>query len=268
MVAGVASRTMQQVGVVAQLWRYPVKSFQGEQVEQLDLGPGGAAGDRTLAVVDPAARKVLSAKRYADLLMAVGPARRRPRRAHAPGRHRARRGRPGRARRPVGLARPRGAARGATRRRRLPHGDVHGHVRRGHARCSTGPGQPGTWLDLADAHWLTTASLAAVAGAAPRRRRGTCAASAPPRSSTAPPSGFAEDAWTHGRRRVRWAPTVLMATPRCSMPSRAQPGLDRDKAIGTTIRDGHDNNLGVYASVSRADRCRVGDTVQRQLARR
>src|SRR5687768_7800288 len=61
---------MQQVGTVAQVWRYPVKSFQGEQVERLELGPGGAVGDRALAVVDPAAGKVLSAKRYADLLMA------------------------------------------------------------------------------------------------------------------------------------------------------------------------------------------------------
>jgi uncharacterized protein YcbX len=51
---------------VAELWRYPVKSFQGERVDTLELRPGGATGDRLLAVVDPAAGKVLSAKRYAD----------------------------------------------------------------------------------------------------------------------------------------------------------------------------------------------------------
>ncbi len=61
---------MNAVGTVTQLWRYPVKSFQGEQVDALDLAPGGAPGDRTLAVVDPAAGKVLSAKRHADLLLA------------------------------------------------------------------------------------------------------------------------------------------------------------------------------------------------------
>jgi hypothetical protein len=32
-------------------------------------------------------------------------------------------------------------------------------------------------------------------------------------------------------------------------------------AIGTTIRDGHDNNLGVYASISRSGSVAVGDTV-------
>jgi len=37
----------QQVGTVAQLWRYPVKSFQGEQVEELELGPGGSTGGST-----------------------------------------------------------------------------------------------------------------------------------------------------------------------------------------------------------------------------
>ncbi|MDP1819975.1 MAG: MOSC N-terminal beta barrel domain-containing protein [Acidimicrobiales bacterium] len=61
---------MQTVGTVAELWRYPVKSMQGERVKRLAVGPGGADGDRMLAVVDPAAGKVLSAKRWADLLMA------------------------------------------------------------------------------------------------------------------------------------------------------------------------------------------------------
>ena len=54
---------------------------------------------------------------------------------------------------------------------------------------------------------------------------------------------------------------VLMPTMRCSMPSRAQPGLERDKAIGTTIRDANSNNLGVYARVTRSGTVRVGDSV-------
>src|SRR3546814_11237123 len=57
---------------------------------------------------------------------------------------------------------------------------------------------------------------------------------------------FAEDGWM----KVQAGPVgtdVLMPTPRCSMPSRPQPGLDGDKAIGTTLRDEPDNNLGLYA---------------------
>ncbi len=61
---------------VAELWRYPVKSMGGERVEQLAVAAGGAAGDRRLAVVDPAAGKVLSGKRWPALLMALGVTRR------------------------------------------------------------------------------------------------------------------------------------------------------------------------------------------------
>ena len=45
------------------------------------------------------------------------------------------------------------------------------------------------------------------------------------------------------------------------MPSRSQPGLDQDQAIGTTIRDRHGNNLGIYASITQAGTVRVGDPV-------
>jgi len=57
------------------------------------------------------------------------------------------------------------------------------------------------------------------------------------------------------------ASDVVMPTPRCSMPSRAQPGLDPDRAIGTTIRDAHANNLGLYATVTQSGTVRVGDIV-------
>src|SRR3546814_5103180 len=61
---------MEQVGTVVQVWRYPVKSMGGEQVERLELAPGGATGDRALAVVDRAAQKVLSGKRWPQLMLA------------------------------------------------------------------------------------------------------------------------------------------------------------------------------------------------------
>ena len=252
------SGAMAQIGTVEQLWRYPVKSFQGEQVEVLEVGPGGAHGDRVLAVVDPAAKKVLSAKRYPDLLLA--------------------------------------SARlvGDDVRLRLPDGsehdaadpDVHDalsswldldvrltappadevfpmEMHTGMSDESTPifdwPGPPGTWLDLADVHWLTRASLEAAQELHPegqwdvRRFRPTALIQADA-------DGWPEDAW--GTVHVGGvASEVLMPTPRCTMPSRAQPGLDRDTTIGTTIRDRHDNNLGVYARVTQGGSIRVGDTV-------
>jgi uncharacterized protein YcbX len=249
---------MTQVGTVTQLWRYPVKSFQGEQVDELTLASGGAAGDRVLAVVDPAAEKVLSAKRYADLLLAS--------------------------------ARLDGSRVVIT----LPDGTEHASDDAGvHAALSTWlgmdvrlepppsdkaypmemytgmsdestpifdwTGPPGTWVDLADSHWVTTTSLGTIAGAHPdgswdvRRFR-------PTGLIETDGDGYPEEGWPAfdvGEARVE----VLMPTMRCSMPSRAQPGLDRDKAIGTTIRDANSNNLGVYAAVTRSGTVRVGDSV-------
>ena len=53
---------------IAEIWRYPVKSMQGEQLDHADVGPGGIQGDRRWAVVDVESGVSLSAKRYADLL--------------------------------------------------------------------------------------------------------------------------------------------------------------------------------------------------------
>ena len=249
---------METLGTIAQLWRYPVKSFQGEQVEALEIAPGGAIGDRTLAVVDPAAGKVLSAKRWADLLLAS---------ARVEGDD-------------VIITLPDGAEHAASDpavhaalsawlghevRLEAPPADavmpmeMYSGMSDEDTPLFDWPGPPGTWLDLADAHWLTNASIAAAAEMHPegtwdvRRFRPTAlidAASA----------GWAEDGWT-AIALGEVHSDILMPTMRCSMPSRAQPGLDRDKAIGTTIRDHHANNLGVYASIARGGTLHVGDSV-------
>ena len=85
------------------------------------------------------------------------------------------------------------------------------------------PGPQGTWLDLADAHWLTTASLAAAAALHPegvwdvRRFRPTAL-------FEVAGDDWVEDGWASVEAGgVR--SDVLMPTPRCSMPPRAQPGL-------------------------------------------
>lgn len=53
---------------IAEIWRYPVKSMLGEQLDQASVGPGGIQGDRQWAVVDADSGVSLSAKRYADIL--------------------------------------------------------------------------------------------------------------------------------------------------------------------------------------------------------
>ena len=46
---------MTEIGRVAQLWRYPVKSMRGEERTEATLDPEGMAGDRRFAVVSDAA---------------------------------------------------------------------------------------------------------------------------------------------------------------------------------------------------------------------
>jgi uncharacterized protein len=47
---------------VATLWRYPVKSMQGEELNAAEVTMAGLLGDRRFAVVDPATGKVAGAK--------------------------------------------------------------------------------------------------------------------------------------------------------------------------------------------------------------
>jgi len=48
---------------VGRLWQYPVKSMQGQEVEEILLGPGGVAGDRAYGFVDVESGRLASAKR-------------------------------------------------------------------------------------------------------------------------------------------------------------------------------------------------------------
>jgi len=50
------------VGSIGALWRFPVKSMLGEQVDGAEIGSGGVAGDRAYAIVDRTTGKVASAK--------------------------------------------------------------------------------------------------------------------------------------------------------------------------------------------------------------
>src|SRR2546430_17379030 len=50
------------VGTIGALWRFPVKSMLGEQLDAGDLGEGGMVGDRAFALRDRETGKVASAK--------------------------------------------------------------------------------------------------------------------------------------------------------------------------------------------------------------
>ena len=56
-----------RVGLVADLWRYPVKSFGGERVRSIFVGPYGFHGDRRFAAITPEGA-VLTARRASAML--------------------------------------------------------------------------------------------------------------------------------------------------------------------------------------------------------
>jgi uncharacterized protein YcbX len=250
------------VGSVGELWRFPVKSMQGMRVDTLTFGTGGAEGDRRWAVVDPAAGKVLSAKRWADLLLATGG-------VDDDG--------------TVTVTLPDGSTHAAAdpatdaalsawldhevRLQPPPSGDGLPYELPTEAWDDTSPlwefpGPPGgPFVDLAAAHVLTTASLLAAAALHPegawdvRRFR-------PNAVIDVEGDGFVEDAWVGsslGLGSVVLDP--FMPTVRCAMTTRPQPGLPRDVDIAKTLNREHELNLGLYCAVATPGTVRVGDPV-------
>lgn len=52
-----------ELGSIGAVWRYPVKSMLGEELDVCALSERGPEGDRALALYDPATERVVSAKR-------------------------------------------------------------------------------------------------------------------------------------------------------------------------------------------------------------
>jgi uncharacterized protein len=249
------------LGTVTQLWRFPVKSLQGDRADELVLGPAGPEGDRQWGVIDAATGKVLTAKRWRTLLDA---------RARID---------PGGA---VVITLPDGTDHTAgdratdvalsawlgreVRLRRPPAAATAYELTMDPTDDSSETWDfatpPGSFVDLAAVHLITDASLAAAAALGPgsdwdvRRFRPTIVVGVDE-------AGFVEDDWIGGRLVVGHAVVEpFMRTPRCAMPTRAQPGgLARDTGVSRTLTDRHGNDLGVYASVARPGPVRVGDSV-------
>jgi uncharacterized protein YcbX len=250
-------------GVVTELWRFPVKSMQGERIDAGELTPKGFVGDRQFAARDADDGRVLTAKRYGRLLLAS--ARTEPDGS-------------------IVIVLPEAGEYAAVdpaihdaltkwldhpaRLEPVPAEDaiefeMSLNVDEPDTETFNWPCAPGTYLDLAGAHLLTTASLAAAADLYPdgewdvRRFRPTALIDA------GDGEGFVEDAWVGHHVTVGEAEVeVNMPTIRCPMPTREQPGgLGRDLGIAHTLRDHHGSNLGVYCAVTRAGRVAVGDAV-------
>jgi uncharacterized protein YcbX len=252
------------VGRVGALWRYPVKSMQGEQVHEAAVSPDGLEGDRQYAVCDAATGRLLSAKSVADLLLASA---------------RFENGE-------VLVTLPDGlevAAAGDDRTDAALSAWLGREVRL-QERATVGstsyemtfdppnddaelvqiPTPPHRLFDLATLHLLSTTSLERLEHLAPghqwdvRRFRPNLLVD----SAEAEAEGFVDEEWV-GRRLVVGSATleVQLKTVRCAMPLREQPGLARDVGIYKALDETCANHLGVYVEVQSAGRVAVGDAV-------
>jgi MOSC domain-containing protein len=63
-----AQKAEMRIGTIKQIWRYPVKSMAGEQLEACSVGLNGIPGDRGWAIRDETAREITNGKHF-PLLM-------------------------------------------------------------------------------------------------------------------------------------------------------------------------------------------------------
>ncbi len=267
---------MATVGSVVSLWRYPVKSMQGEELNASEVTEGGLRGDRAFALLDAAEGRVASAKNprkwphlfdfraaYAETPRGEGPLP--PLRITLPDGatlsdeqgdwDRALSGALGRA---VSLC---GAAPEApVLEEYWP--DIEGLA---HRDAVTDEAMPaGTFFDLATVHLLTTATLDRLRELYPegrfevRRFRPNVVVACGPEAK-----GFVERGWVGRGLALGDAVHLQVTGPcgRCVMTTLAQADLPRDPGILRTAVRHAGGQVGVYARVVQGGTLRRGDAV-------
>jgi uncharacterized protein YcbX len=261
-------------GTVAALWRYPVKSMLGEELDASAVGERGLAGDRAYALVDRETGKVVSGKnpgRRGAVLFECRAAFLEtpdPGAAHAP---------------PALVTLPDGST------VRTDAADVDDVISRALNRpvslCSQALERaviddeqiallspPGTFFDAAPVHVVTNASLDALDAASPsgrfdaRRFR-------PNILVATDAAGFVDNGWVETMLHVGAdvALHLVMAVPRCVMTTLAQDDLPADKEILRTVNRanridipglGPNPCVGVYGLVAAGGDVALGDDVR------
>ena len=262
------------VGSVVALWRYPVKSMMGEELNAVDVTDHGLLGDRAYALVDADTGKVASAKfprkwptlfDHRAAFVAVP-----SRTGDLP---------------PVQITLSDGSVLGSedegldrilsaelgrevTLAKTAPQTpsleeywpDMEGLAFREAVTEEAMP--PGTFFDIGIVHLLTTATLDQLRQAYPegrfevRRFR--------PNIVVRPiegEAGFVENAWVGRTVAIGDEVRLRVTQPctRCVMTTLAQGDLPKDPGILRTAAQHNEVNVGVYASVDQPGRVRRGD---------
>lgn len=275
-----ASATHVHCGSVAGLWRYPVKSMMGEELNATEVTNYGLMGDRKFAVVDPVTGKVAGAKnprkwgnffefRAAYVEPPHAGAKVSPVRLTLPDGTTVTSDQPGLAQvlskalgREATLAEApgEGGAPAATAEEYWP--DMEGLDYRDTVTDWELP--PGTFFDLAIVHLLTTATIDRLRALYPpgrfevRRFRPNIVVATSPDAQD-----FVENEWI-GHAVAIGDEVRLQVTgpcPRCVMTTLAQGDLPKDSGILRTAAQHNQVNVGVYADVIAGGTVRRGDPV-------
>lgn len=265
-----------RVGSVASLWRYPVKSMLGEQLEVSEVTSHGLLGDRAYALWDVQSGRVASAKnpkKWANLLSFHAAFAASPQvQASMPA---------------VELALPDGSSVSSTRPdasailsealgrevqllSAVPEAasldqywpDVEGTAHQETVTQLFMP--PGTFFDSCSVHAITTATLAKLQALYPegqfdvRRFRPNLLI-----EPTAADVAFVEDEWIGGTliigEEVRLS--IDTACPRCVVTTLAQSELPHDLNILRTTAQHHEVIAGIRASVLQGGTIRCQDEI-------
>ncbi len=269
-----------EAGSVVGLWRYPVKSMMGEELNAAEVTERGLVGDRQFAVVDASTGKVAGAKNprkwgnFFDFRAAyVEPPKRGSRlpavRLTLPDGTLVTSEHPDLAQvlskalgREVAFAEARhnGESSGAQAEEYWP--DMEGLDHRDTVTEWELPA--GTFFDLAVVHLLTTATIERLRALYPegrfevRRFRPNIVVSTGPDAQ-----GFVENDWI-GHTVAIGEEVRLRITgpcPRCVMTTLPQGDLPKDAGILRTAAQHNNANVGVYADVIAGGTTRRGDLV-------
>jgi uncharacterized protein YcbX len=266
-----------ELGAVVSLWRYPVKSMMGEELNAAEMTERGLLGDRAYALVDISDGKAATAKNprkwprlfdfRATFIEPVRPTAKLP---------------------PVRIVLPDGttvtsdqgdldqnlskaldrevtlrAAQGGAVNAEEYWPDMEGLDHRDTVTDFALP--EGTFFDVAMVHLLTTATLDRLRELYPqgrvevRRFRPNVVV-----QLASGETDFTENAWVGHTLAIGAAVRLSITGPcgRCVMTTLAQGDLPRDPGILRTAAQHNHVNVGVYAAVVRGGTIRRGDPVR------
>jgi uncharacterized protein YcbX len=232
-----------EVGTVAALWRYPVKSMLGQELEEAIVTEQGLAGDRAYAVAEAESGQIRNAKKagWENLFEFRASLIREPD------------GEP------------------SCLRITLPDGEiVTGEAEDRDEKLSRAFGREatlvsgGAFFDLGVVHLLTTTSLKKLGKLYPegcfdpRRFRPNLVL-----EHDSEEVAFIEDGWMGRMLSIGDEVRLRVTDPvaRCVMTTLPQSDLPKDPGILNTTYRHNDNNVGVYAEVLRGGKIHLSDPV-------